>query len=743
MLFANLISAFNIFFNSFRMSKCPLLALIATIMISTARAQCGTDPTSGTTTISSASSILNSYYPGTGNPTAGSFSLSVGTIDGRGSGTAIGTGDLVLIIQVQGAIFDTTNTNTYGSGTAGPPSSGYKTTSLNAGKYEFNSVATMIGSTITFSYSLANNYYTSPFSASAMQGIQSYQVVRIPRNYNLVINSGATITCPPWNGSTGGIVAEDAADTLTLNGSVTASGLGFRAGAAENFTGATTGNSNGSTTLVNTDYRFNSPITNPSNSTGGAKGEGIAGTPAYVLLQGATTATVNSVEGYLGGSMGRGAPGNAGGGGTDGGPLVSGGGVNQYNTGGGGGSNIGTGGLGGSGWPGGGCCVTTFPYGGYGGSRFTQGSIGTWVMGGGGGAGTANNSTAANQYESSGGCGGGIVILRAVVFAGTGSVTANGGIAPGQGAGGATDAAGGAGGGGTIVVVTRSTTGTTGIGSLTASAQGGAGGNMHNYYNHGPGGGGGGGLIITNGAFLSTSVTGGINGYTGSTTSSPYSPYTNAWGATPGTNGQVVTLSSAPVFGNTNNLSSPCGTLPIVIKSFTASLKGNAVLLNWTVEEATNFSGFEVGYSTDGASFQDIGSVSYSPAQLTYQFIQSPVNAPVDYYRLTLIDKDGSFSYSEILIIRQGPAEKGAMLVYPQPANDRITVSASAQKTQMISLELYNLTGSKIKVVQVQLNQGINVFDISNLQILSSGIYLLSTMIDQTRVVSKVIINRN
>ena len=47
--------------------------------------------------------------------------------------------------------------------------------------------------------------------------------------------------------------------------------------------------------------------------------------------------------------MGRGAPGNAGGGATDGGTSTQ----NQYNSGGGGGGNGGSGGKGGSGWNGG------------------------------------------------------------------------------------------------------------------------------------------------------------------------------------------------------------------------------------------------------------------------------------------------------------------------------------------------------------------------------------------------------
>ncbi len=720
-------------------TKLSILLCAFVLNIFFARAQCGTDPVSGTNTIST-SQVVNSYYPGLGNPTAGLSSLTVGAIDSRGSATVIGTGDLVLIIQMQGADIDATNTDTYGDGISGGPGSGYMTTNVFAGYYEFNTVLSVSGSTISFSYSLANNYFTRTFSSGA---IQSYQVVRVPRDYNLTISAGGVITCPPWNGSTGGVVADDAANTLTLNGSITASGLGFRAGGGQQLTGATAGNSNGSGTLLNTDYRFNSPFTNASNLTGGAKGEGIAGTPVYVLPQNATTVITNTSEGYLNGSMGRGAPGNAGGGGTDGGPTVAASGNNQYNTGGGGGGNAGSGGQGGSGWHGsiGAQNLTVFPYGGYGGASFAQGSLRNVVMGGGGGAGTANNSTAANQYQSSGGCGGGIVILRAKLFAGSGTITADGGNAPGVvGVGGTsnTDAAGGAGAGGSIVAITRAT-GATGLGSIMASAQGGTGGSMTNYYDHGPGGGGGGGLIITNGAFSAANVTGGQNGLT--RTGSSSGAINNSYGATAGANGQLISLAGAPAFANSNNPSSPCGVLPISLKSFSASINGVSVQLNWEIENAVNFSYFGVEYSTDGSSFKNIGEVPFITGQEGYHFEHSPVTAPVNYYRLTLVDMDGGFTYSNILVVRQDIAVKG-MIIYPQPADDHIIVSIHSQSAQLINIILSNSVGNKVKETQSQLTAGNNTFTIYGLRSLPAGIYILSTSVDQDRVVNKVIINR-
>ena len=108
----------------------------------------------------------------------------------------------------------------------------------------------------------------------------------------------------------------------------------------------------------------------------------------------------------------RGAPGNAGGGGTD--TDIA---ANQENSGGGGGGNGGTGGQGGKTWR------TNLDRGGHGGAAFTSAAANTMIMGGGGGAGTRNNSSGT---MSSGAAGGGIVMIRAGTISGSGTISVNG-----------------------------------------------------------------------------------------------------------------------------------------------------------------------------------------------------------------------------------------------------------------------------------------------------------------------------
>jgi len=712
------------------------LVIPATLFLinQTANAQCGLAPSSGTTTITAANTIVNSYYPGTGNPVSGTSSLVVGTINAAGSAATITAGDLILIIQMQGADINTGNTNSYGDGVSSATASGYLSTNLYAGYYEYANVASVAGTTINLTYPLINNYYTRAFSAG--NSIRSYQVIRVPRYFNLTINASSSITAAPWNGSSGGVLVVDAVNVLTFTNStsvITANGLGFRGGGGKNFSGATAGNTNGTGAITNTDYRWNSAATTAANTTGGSKGEGIAGTPRYIPNITATTTTTGTVEGYVNGSMGWGAPGNAGGGGTDGNA-----GTNEYNPGGGGGANGGAGGKGGAGWENGLNNPNTYPTGGYGGSPFAQYALSRVIMGGGGGSGTGNNSAPANEFFCSGASGGGVIIVRAGSYSGNGQVSANGAAATNITNGAQTDAAGGGGAGGTIILVT--TTGNTGISNLTATATGGTGGDMSAYFSHGPGGGGGGGIIYTNGTLASSNVAGGANGRT-RTCCSAANPLTDTWGSSPGANGRLIVLSSPPVLLNGAGSPAACGTLPVTLTRFKGVVENNqSALLSWQIGESINFRKFEVEMSLDGINYSGTGNVGYTPGKADYQFSQRMYSGVLYYFRLKLVDEDGSFKYSSIVTLRaQEIASESALVILTNPATAGSILKIKAGSNQSASLKIYDETGRLMRNKPVSLKAGAQLVEVPETNGLTPGTYLLQISIDQMPVSARLV----
>ena len=468
------------------------------------------------------SDTVNSYYPGIGTANSGATSITVGPAATGGVVTAPVVGDMLLVIQMQDADIAFPNTNSYGDGAGSDPANGW--TGLNSsGFFEYvvatavasagpNWVVTIVGGA---GNGLLHSYRTA--AETSTTGQRTFQVVRIPRYNKATLLS--SLTAAPWNGSTGGILGIDACKIDLAGAAVSVDGKGFRGGGAMRWGGDAT------MTATNTDFRFwatdnwGGPDEYPDSSGAhGLKGEGIAGTPRFVWDGTQVFNPGPRVIGYPQGSAGvdgstaMGAPGNAGGGGTDGHPLyaVEGGYVkgNDENSGGGGGGNGGVGGYGGRCWLNPTCTGRGNP-----GAAFTwpPGPGPRMSMGGGGGAGTRNNQPINLDYQytaSSGGLGGGIVLFRTCTVTGNGSITANG-----TGKGDPRieplwDGSGGGGAGGTIVVVAQKSSDWSG---LTVLARGGGGVNNsqstfcpnvepYDYCRHGPGGGGGGGVVWLSGS---------------------------------------------------------------------------------------------------------------------------------------------------------------------------------------------------------------------------------------------------
>lgn len=517
----------------------------------------------------SLSGVINTYYPGvTGTVSRGATSIPVGTLRPTGA-TAIAAGDLLLVMQMQYADIDATNSNIYGDGIASTPANGatsYASGYTSVGAYEYV-VATgaVSGGSVPIAgegpssgtvRGLLNTYVQAVYGT---QGQRTYQVVRVPQ-YQAATVTGSIIPVV-WDGNSGGVVALEVLGALTFSGGgITVSGYGFRGGGGEGLTG--------NATPTDTDYRNMTTY-----AVHGNKGEGVAGTPRYVYdLTGAVTNT--GVEGYPNGSRARGAPGNAGGGGTD--DDVA---ANQENSGGGGGGNGGAGGIGGNSWR------ANQAIGGHPGAAFAS-APGRLVMGGGGGSGARNNSTG---VQSSGGIGGGIIIVRANSITGTATLSANAAWPTTDNYTPANDGSGGGGAGGSVLVFAR--TGT--LTSLTIQAQGATGasnwiaqdpGTPYPANRHGPGGGGGGGAIYQSSAAGSTSVTGGAAGVTCNGGGN--------YGSAAGSAGSVTTLTESQIPGTTTDAT--CSTTLAGISDFRAVRDGGRVFIQWRTTGEIGTLGFHV-----------------------------------------------------------------------------------------------------------------------------------------------------
>lgn len=557
--------------------------------------------------------------------------LTPASIVSTTTNSAIRPGDMVAIIQMQGAAINTSNDLNYG-GANGSGSGYYHDVNLLAGQYEYavaadgTYVTAAGGGTIVLANPVKNRYVNA--DADAVSGQYRYQIIKVPQFENIKL--ATNIVAPGWNGHVGGIILLEINGTCDMNGfSLIADGKGFRGGGGINYTGTP---DFGAKDI----FRYSSDTTAHAS-----KGEGIAGTPRFTFD--GTIVTNNGLEGYPGGSFGKGAPANAGGGSTDNKPAPSQY-DNQLNTGGAGGANGGNGGKGGWPWNNNPGVIDSTENGGRPGAAFLEGSINRIIMGGGGGAGSANNAGADNGIRSSGAAGGGSILIRTRYFSGAGIITANGANAlliPGPSPDYSftfTDASGGGGGGGTILLHSSDPSG---LSMLTVSAKGGKGGT--NYFGqHGPGGGGGGGVIYSNGALALADVSGGLNGQTGPGTgnNNRLDLLSLNYGAVPGNNG-ILLISSDSIDRAYCTILSSAESPLLKIEQ-----EGNTNMLSWRCPLTLQASTFLIEQAPDGRNWKTIGEVNAANATTLYNYPHTKPEKRVNYYRVKAVAANGSFVYS-------------------------------------------------------------------------------------------------
>jgi hypothetical protein len=201
----------------------------------------------------------------------------------------------------------------------------------------------------------------------------------------------------------------------------------------------------------------------------------------------------------------------------------------------------------------------------------------------------------------------------------------------------------------------------------------------------------------------------------------------------PGFSGNALFNYSA--FDNGGNLSNtatyvipviPIVILPVKLLHFEGKLSGGKTILDWVTSQEINSDHFEVLKSIDGRNYQNIGSVTaagYSTVSVKYGFTDiDPVNG-INYYRLKIVDKDGGFEYSDIVVVRVNQSHR--IKVWPNPFTEKINISISMDRAGELNVRIIDVTGKVLKMKDVNVQKGSNQFSIDELGNLSTGIYLL------------------
>jgi hypothetical protein len=193
--------------------------------------------------------------------------------------------------------------------------------------------------------------------------------------------------------------------------------------------------------------------------------------------------------------------------------------------------------------------------------------------------------------------------------------------------------------------------------------------------------------------------------------------------------------------------------LPVVLEHFGGMLQGTGVLLNWQVGVETGLLRYEVQGSADGVVFGLLGAVAAAGGSASagaggggataagagaYQYFVADPSPGENYYRLKMVNTDGTFAYSPVVVVDVTEGGRGVE-VLGNPMGASCMVRVTAESGGPVRLRLTDISGKVLWRSERMLGVGVNTFPFAPAGALARGVYLLTVSGGQVEVTVKVV----
>ncbi|OZI09460.1 hypothetical protein BWI93_03910 [Siphonobacter sp. BAB-5385] len=161
--------------------------------------------------------------------------------------------------------------------------------------------------------------------------------------------------------------------------------------------------------------------------------------------------------------------------------------------------------------------------------------------------------------------------------------------------------------------------------------------------------------------------------------------------------------------------------LPVTLVRFDARCRNQQIQLDWRTAAEQQVSHFDLQYSSDSKSWENVGRVPFQKDVHQYSF--SKAGLAMGYYRLVSVDVDGrqqSFraQYASCTLTQD------QVYVYPNPVTDILTLESSLTAASDLDLRVYTAQGLLLKSERLQAAKGTSQIPVT-LKALQPGIYLV------------------
>lgn len=187
------------------------------------------------------------------------------------------------------------------------------------------------------------------------------------------------------------------------------------------------------------------------------------------------------------------------------------------------------------------------------------------------------------------------------------------------------------------------------------------------------------------------------------------------------------------------------GTTPVTLTYFKASLANNeSALLTWNSQSEINAKHYEIERSENAINFTKRGIVNAigspsSSQDYTYIDLLKTSSSKI-FYRLKMVDNDGTFKYSNVVALKLNNA-CSSIHTYPNPFTSNIKIDVVSQIEEVAHVKLIAMDGRIVNQFDVKLTKGINLIQMSNLSKLPKSTYTVEVSTATNKTTKSLIKN--
>lgn len=203
----------------------------------------------------------------------------------------------------------------------------------------------------------------------------------------------------------------------------------------------------------------------------------------------------------------------------------------------------------------------------------------------------------------------------------------------------------------------------------------------------------------------------------------------------------TTSLSSFGVFGVGSG-----GLLPVELIRFEAMAAQSDVLLNWQSAMELNLASYVLERSLNGYDFEEIARIkAYGNSSNVRNYVYTDrrvwdqSGAHAAYYRLKMLDLDGSFNYSNIRLIKKDEGMVYAEpILFPNPGNDALSIMFWVENEGKVLVEISDANGKVLSSETLGMPAGEQLLEWRNGQHMQQGVVIQNQMPDLSNLTPQI-----